>query len=169
MAKSKRTKPPDEIGDVFHLRGCIELQLMNAQGEPVADRVRQNTVMTVGRAWVMQKIVSSTNQTNAINAIAVGTSTATLNASNTALGSEVTASVGRKTIGTVDATNMTSSAPSWAASVLFATNEANNTLGEVALFNTSAATAGTMFARATFGTIDKQTSNTLAVTYSVSN
>src|SRR5678815_1325035 len=142
MPRKKTTVSPPDVGDVFHLRGCIELQLMNAQGEPVADRIRQNTVMTVGRAWVMQKIISSTNQTNAINAIAVGTSTATLNASNTALGSEVTATVGRLTIGTVDATNMTSSAPSWAASVLFGTGQANNTLGEVAMFNTSAATAG---------------------------
>jgi hypothetical protein len=170
MGKAKRVRTNGSDGDIFHLRGSIELQLLNAaNGQPVGERIKVNTVMTGGRRWVMEKIVSSTNATNAINAIAVGTSTATLNSSNTNLGSEITASAGRKTIGTVDATNITSTAPSWAASVLFATNEANNTIGEVGLFNTSSATAGTMLARATFTTFDKQNTNTLAVTYTISN
>ena len=173
MRKAKRNgtgNAAEPDGDIFHLRGSIELQLQNAaNGEPVGDRIKLNTVMTAGRRWVMEKIVSSTNATNSINAIAVGTATATLNSSNTALGSEITATVGRKTLGTVDATNITSSAPSWAASVLFATDQSIGTIGEVGLFNTSAATAGTMLSRATFSTFQKDTTNTLAVTYTISN
>jgi hypothetical protein len=166
MARKRETE-----GDVIHLRGCVELQLRNAfTDEPIGEIVKKNIIMTAGRRWVLEKIVSSTNATNAINAIAVGTSTASANSSQTLLGSEITATVGRKTIGTVDATNITVAAgPSWAASVLFATDQANNSIGEVALFNTSSATAGTMLGRTTFAQFNKSNTNTLAVTYTVSN
>lgn len=167
MAKGKSEQ---SHGDEIHLRGAIELQLRNAfTDEPIGERIKLNTVVTAGRRWVLEKIGSFSNQTNAINAIAVGTSTASLDVTNSALGSEVTASVGRLTIGTFTTTNLTSTPPSWEASVLFATNQANNTLGEAGLFNTSAATAGTMLSRVTFTTINKTTSNTLSVTYSLSN
>ncbi|HSE25709.1 MAG TPA: hypothetical protein VLB68_28850 [Pyrinomonadaceae bacterium] len=165
--KQKRT---EEIGDEIHLRGCIELQLLNGfTGEPVGERIKHNTVVTAGRRWVLEKIGSFSNQTNSINAIAVGTSTTAPATGDVALGSEITASVGRLTIGTFTTTNLTSNPPSWEASVLFATNQATGTLGEAALFNTSAATAGTMLSRVTFSTIDKSTSNTLAISYTISN
>ena len=170
MATKRRTRAATPASDdAYHMRACIEMQLCDAQGAPVADRVVFNTIMTDGRKWVMQKIVSTTNQTNSINFIAVGTSTAAVNSSQTGLSSEITATLGRKAIGTVDATNMTSSAPSWAASVLFATNEANNSIGEIGLFNTSTAQAATMLGRATFTQFNKSDTNTLAVTYTVSN
>lgn len=174
MAKRKQPKTdnkvePDEVGDVIHLRGCIELQLQNAfNGEPVGDRLRLNTVVTAGRRWVLEKIGSFSNQTNSINAIAVGTSTTAPATSDTALGSEITASVGRKTIGTFTTTNLTSNPPSWRAEVSYATDEAVGTLGEAGLFNTSSATAGTMLSRVTFSTINKATSNTLSVSYVIS-
>lgn len=162
-------KQPEEIGDVIHLRGCIELQLQNAfNGEPVGERIKLNTVVTAGRRWVLEKIGSFSNQTNSINAIAVGTSTTAPATSDTALGSEITASVGRKTIGTFTTTNLTSNPPSWRAEVSYATDEAVGTLGEAALFNTSSATAGTMLSRVTFSTINKATSNTLSVSYVIS-
>jgi hypothetical protein len=174
MAKRKPIKPTapvvtDEIGDTIHLRGCIEMQLHNAfNGEPVGDRMRMNTVVTAGRRWVLEKIGSFSNQTNSINAIAVGTSTTAPATSDTALGSEITASVGRKTIGTFTTTNLTSNPPSWRAEVSFATDEATGTLGEAGLFNTSSATAGTLLSHVTFSTINKSTSNTLSVSYTIS-
>lgn len=174
MAKRKPIAPAtpavtDEIGDTIHLRGCIEMQLHNAfNGEPVGDRMRMNTVVTAGRRWVLEKIGSFSNQTNSINAIAVGTSTTAPATSDTTLGSEITASVGRLTIGTFTTTNLTSNPPSWRAEVSFATDQATGTLGEAGLFNTSSATAGTMLSHVTFSTINKSTSNTLAVSYTIS-
>lgn len=160
---------PEDVGDVIHLRGCIEMQLHNAlNGKPVGDRMRMNTVVTAGRRWVLEKIGSFSNQTNSINAIAVGTSTTAPATSDTALGSEITASVGRKTIGTFTTTNLTSNPPSWRAEVSFATDEATGTLGEAGLFNTSSATAGTMLSHVTFSTISKSTSNTLSISYTIS-
>lgn len=176
MPRNKTKKPSneqansaEEIGEVIHLRGCIEMQLHNASnGLPVGDRMKMNTVVTAGRRWVLEKIGSFSNQTNAINAIAVGTSTTAPATSDTALGSEITASVGRKTIGTFTTTNLTSNPPSWRAEVSYATDEALGTLGEAGLFNTSSATAGTMLSHVTFSTINKATSNTLAVSYTIS-
>lgn len=175
MAKRKQPKTngngsqPEEVGDVIHLRGCIEMQLHNAfNGEPVGERMRMNTVVTAGRRWVLEKIGSFSNQTNSINAIAVGTSTTAPATSDTALGSEITASVGRKTIGTFTTTNLTSNPPSWRAEVSFATDEATGTLGEAGLFNTSSATAGTCLSHVTFSTINKSTSNTLSISYTIS-
>lgn len=160
---------PDEVGDVILLRGCIEMQLRNAfNGEPVGERLKMNTVVTAGRRWVLEKIGSFGNQTNSINAIAVGTSTTAPATSDTALGSEITASVGRLTIGTFTTTNLTSNPPSWRAEVSFATDQATGTLGEAGLFNTSSATAGTMLSHVTFSTINKSTSNTLAISYTIS-
>lgn len=173
MPRNKTKTPtdnqPEEIGEVIHLRGCIEMQLHNAfSGEPVGDRLKMNTVVTAGRRWVLEKIGSFSNQTNSINAIAVGTSTTAPATSDVALGSEITASVGRKTIGTFTTTNLTSNPPSWRAEVSYATDEALGTLGEAGLFNTSSATAGTMLSHVTFSTINKATSNTLSVSYTIS-
>lgn len=172
---TKRTRArgaPAETGvdDFIKLRGCIELGVYNAaNGELVDYRRIDNTIVTAGRRWVLEKIGSFSNQTNSINAIAVGTSTTAPATSDTALGSEITATVGRLTIGTFTTTNLTSSTPSWRAEVQFATDQSTGTLGEAALFNTSSATAGTMLSRVTFSTISKATSNTLSISYTISN
>jgi len=159
-----------ELGDVIHLRGCLEIGLYNAEsGELIHYDKRDNLVVTAGRRWVLEKIGSFSNQTNSINAIAVGTSTTAPATNDTALGSELTATVGRLTIGTYTTTNLTSSTPNWRAEVQFATDQATGTIGEVGLFNTSSATAGTLFSHVTFSTFSKATSNTLAISYSISN
>lgn len=174
MPRTRTNRKAEELGDVIHLRGCIELQLHNAVpgpnfGQPIGERIRKNTVVTAGRRWVLEKIGSFSNQTNSINAIAVGTSTTAPATGDTALGSEITATVGRLTIGTFTTTNLTSNPPSWRAEVQFATDQATGTLGEAGLFNTSSATAGTMLSHVTFATISKATSNTLSISYTISN
>jgi len=150
--------------DTIKLRGCLEIALMNAKGEVVDYRKQENTIVTAGRRWVLQQIASSDMATaQSISYLGVGTGTAAPATSDTALASEVT----RKAIGTFSTANLTSNPPSWQAQVSFATNEGNSTLGEMALFNSSA--NGTVLGRATFSTINKTTSNTLAVSYTVSN
>lgn len=167
-----RAKKPagSEVNDFIKLRGCLEIGVYNAEnGELVDYRKIDNTIVTAGRRWVLEKIGSFSNQTNSINAIAVGTSTTAPATGDTALGSEITATVGRLTVGTFTTTNLTSSVPSWRAEVQFATDQATGTLGEAGLFNTSAATAGTMLSHVTFSTISKATSNTLSISYTISN
>ena len=158
------------------LRGFIEFELKDALRQevirsgkyPVYDDVVQkgsnrNTVVTAGRRWVLQQIASSEiNTAQSISYVAIGTGTAAPATSDSALGSETT----RKAIGTYTTTNLTSNPPSWRAEVSFATNEGNTTLGEVGLFNSSS--GGTLLARATYTTINKTTSNTLSISYTMS-
>jgi len=149
--------------DTIKLRGCIEAVLKNADGEVIQHIKRDNIVVTAGRSWVLRQIASGHMVTSqAISHLAVGTSTTAPTTANTALGSENA----RKTCSfTTD--GLTSSTPWWRAEVMFNTNEANTTLGEAGLFNSSS--GGTMLARATFATLNKATSNTLNVSYTISN
>jgi hypothetical protein len=148
------------------LKGAMEAAIRSAKdNEIVSYRHRKNTVVTAGRRWVLERIQSASPPANTIGYMAVGTGTQSLGTDDTALSSEAAGS--RKAIGTMTTTNLTSNPPSWAAQTSWATNEATTTLGEVGLFNSSS--AGTMLARATFNTIDKETSNTLSITYTISN
>lgn len=153
------------MNDVIQMKGFIEMELKNAYNGEVLKRETHNVIVTAGRAWVLQQICSSAISTaQSISYMAVGTGTSNAPAtSDAALQSENT----RKAIGTFTTANLTSNPPSWLAAVSFATNEANTTLGEVGLFNSSS--SGTMLGRATFSTVNKTTSNTLSVSYTVSN
>jgi hypothetical protein len=153
-----------EAVDRINLRGSLEISLKDTSGKELEHRSIQNVVVTVGRRWVLQQLETLDQQTaQTISHLAVGTSTTAPATGDTALGSENT----RKAIGTFSTANLTSNPPSWQAQVSFNTNEANTTLGEVGLFQSSS--GGTLFARATFATINKTTSNTLSISYTISN
>lgn len=149
--------------DVIMMRGFLEIILGDLEGNIVERREVNNTIVTAGRRWVLQQIASSEHVTaQSISYMAIGTGTTAPATSDTALSSETS----RKAIGTFTTTNLTSNPPSWRAEVSWATNEGNTTLGEVALINSSA--SGTVLGRATFSTINKTTSNTLTISYTVS-
>ena len=153
------------VQGVIEMRGCIELALRNAfTGEIIQKQKINNVIVTAGRRWVLQQINSQDIATaQSIGYMGVGTGTTAPATSDSALGSETT----RKAIGTFTTSNLTSNPPSWLAVMSLATNEGNTTLGEVALFNSSS--AGTVLGRATFTTVNKTTSNTLTLSYTVSN
>lgn len=157
-----------EFSDQIILRGSLEIVLHDAiTKREIERRTIKNTIVTAGRAWVLKHIagtdVFNGNETRPLSHVAIGTSTTAPATSDTALGSETT----RKAIGTWSTANLTSNPPSYELQVSYATNEGNTTLAEVGLFNSSA--AGTMLSHATFGTINKTTSNTLSISYTVSN
>lgn len=152
-----------ELQDSIRLRGSLQIHLYDLQGNKVLERIIENTVVTVGRVWILKQLESVHNTTQVINNLAIGSDTTAPATSQSALGLEVT----RHVIGTFDTTNLTANPPSWQAQVSFATNEANTTLAEAGLFNSSA--VGTMIARATFASFVKATSNTLAISYTISN
>lgn len=153
------------MNDIIKMKGYIEMELRNGiDGSLISRSEERNVIVTAGRSWVLQQICSSVISTaQSINNMAVGTGTTAPATSDTGLGSETL----RKSIGTFTTTNLTSNPPSWLAAVSFATNEANTTLGEVGLFNSTS--GGTLLGRATFTTVNKTTSNTLSISYTVSN
>jgi len=149
-------------GDFIMMRGSIEAQLMGPDGGIIDRRFAHNTVVTAGRAQVLQ-IIQSGGSANLFGWCSIGTSTTAPTTGDTALGSEYV----RQSIGTFSTTNVTSNPPSWVAQTSFATNAGNTTLGETGLFNSSS--GGTMLAHSTFSTINKTTSNTLQINYTISN
>ena len=153
-----------QVGDQLRMRGCLELALANSQGRVLEYRKTENTIVTVGRSWVLRAIQSgNAASSEVIGYLAVGTATTAPDTGDTALANENT----RVAVGPWDNAGSTANPPYWSAYVQFATDEANTTLGEVGLFNSSA--GGIMLGRATYNTIDKTTSNTLGITYTVSN
>lgn len=148
---------------IIRLRGCYQLLLADRDGNEISRQTVNNVVVTAGRRWVLQQIASSLIVTSqSIGFIAVGTGTVSPATSDTALGSEST----RNAINSFSTVNLTANPPSWRAEVSFATNQANTTLGEVGMFNSSS--GGTMLSRSTFGTVNKTTSNTFAISYTIS-
>jgi hypothetical protein len=160
--KSKKTNKKAVV-DVIKMRGSIEMELRGPGGELIERREHHNVVVTAGRAWVLSRIISQSPSTDTLKFIAVGTSTTAPATSDTALVSEAA----RNSISTFDVTNLSANPPSFVAQCTFATNQANTTLGEAGLFDSSA--TGTMLSHVTFATIDKKTSNTLAISYTISN
>lgn len=152
-----------ELQDFIRLRGSLRIHLFDLDGKIVHEQNIENTVVTVGRVWILKQLESVHNGTLTISALAIGSDTTAPATSQSALGGEIT----RHTIATFDTTNLTANPPSWQAQVSFATNEGNTTLAEGGLFNSSA--SGTMIARATFASFVKATSNTLAISYTLSN
>lgn len=150
----------------LRLRGCIEVYLHDAKtGKVLEQRRVNNIVVTQGRAWVLMRIQGSSADANLLNYIALGTSSSANPATgDTALYAEVTSMrtvVGTWSYGTA------SNPPYVQGQVSFATNAGNTTLAEAGFFNSSS--GGTMLSHVTFSSINKTTSNTLTISYSISN
>jgi hypothetical protein len=158
-------KAAEGFGDRIHLRGCYEIALLGPKQEVLEYRKVDNVVVTSGRSYVLSRIQSATPQTDVINSIAVGTSTTAPATGDTLLGSEAL----RIAIATFVTGGLTNNPPSWQAQCTFATNQANTTLGEAGIFNASGANVQTMLSHVTFATINKTTTNTLAISYTISN
>ena len=153
-----------EVQDVIKMRGCLEIVLGDLNGNVLDRRKVENTIVTTGRKWVLRQLSSANIVTSeSISHMAIGTTTTAPATSDSALGGETT----RNAIVSFTTTNLSSNPPSWRAECSFASNEGNTTLAEVGLFNSSA--NGTMLGRATFATLNKTTSNTLSISYTVSN
>ena len=151
-----------ELTGVVQMRGSLRIVLGDLAGNTIEERLIDNTVVTVGRAWVLGQLETVNKDTNSIGWLAVGSGTIAPTTADTSLGNEVT----RLAISAFVTTSLTINPPSWQAQVIFATNLANTTLAEAALLNLAA--AGTMLARATFASFVKATSNTLSISYTIS-
>ena len=156
---------------IIRLRGAFQIALCDPDGKVIERRAGQlfeerhdNTVVTSGRAWVLKQIQSVNIVTSQVlSHIAIGSDTTAPASTQTALGLEVT----RKSISSIDTTNLTAAPPNEQFQVAFATNEGNTTLAEVGIFNSSS--GGTMLARATFASFVKATSNIFNISYNITN
>lgn len=167
MRKSQR-RAKGQVYDGIMLRGCLEYALRNAfTGEVVKTGRTTNAVVFKGRSWVLARLVNGSNN-QFVSAMAFGSSSG--NNDSSQVGLQAYANI--KTIGTTAITTSNNSTPSMSFSVSFTNTETwsgSNQIREFGLYN-SADSNGTLLARAiTNADINFGTSNTLAVTYTISN
>ena len=155
--------PESKLVDGIRLRGALRIALLDPEGKILQERIINNLIVLGGRSWVLGQL-ETTNQVTSqtVSHMGIGSGTVAPVTGNTGLGNEVT----RRAIASFDTSQLTANPPSWTAQCTFATNEANTTLGEVAMFNSNA--VGTMLNRATFASFVKATSNTLAISFTIS-
>ena len=153
----------NQPGEVLMLRGAFQYALRDLNGNLIKKGITENTVALVGRAWVLKKLESTDSTTQVISHMGIGSGLVAPTTANTGLGAEVT----RKAVSSIDTSNLTANPPNIQFECSFASNEANTTIGEAAMFNSSA--VGTMFARATIASFVKATSNTFALSYIISD
>jgi len=153
----------EQAVDVIKMRGSIRMILGDMDGNVIKEIIHDNLLVTAGRAWAIGQLESVNIQTaQTISYLAIGSGTNAPTTADTGLNNEVT----RIAIGTFSTTALTANPPSWQAQCSFATNQANTTLAEVGLFNSSS--GGTMLAHATYASFVKATSNTLNISYTIS-
>lgn len=161
----------EQIQESFNvrMRGCVELAFRDAipgspnYGQTVRRVMNKNAVASQGIAWMLLHMLSGeAASAQVLQQLALGTDTTAPATTDTALGSEIA----RKAVGTWDTAGLTATDGAYFRAVAeFGTDEANGTLAEAALMNSSA--GGTMLVHATYSTQEKATSNTLGVTYTV--
>ena len=159
------------------LRGYLEFCLRDARPGPHRGRVvskgkASNTVSCWGRGWALERLTPSSNA-QVMSSIAIGSNSATAPASNqSALVSYMT--IRAWNAGTT-LTTATNSACTFQGAVSFNSNETwtnSSQIGEFAIYNSASTNnaAAAMFNRMTTSTyINFSTSNTLAITITITN
>lgn len=154
----------NELMDVIKLRGSLEYALKDAAtGEVVQGGSKNNQVVTVGRAWMLDRL--HTNDSQTIDRIYLGTHTTGYDTGDTALG----ASFSSATFDNVSNASTTANPPylefyiSWDSDETHANSSAINEFG---LFTDEPVMIGRV---TTSSTIDFDSTNTLAITYRLSN
>lgn len=163
------SKKKAAMTDSLQLRGYLEFVLRDARTNQILKRGKHhNTVTAGGRGWALERLTPSSNA-QVLSAVAIGSISSSAPSSNqTALGGYMTI----KNFGTTGLTSGTGSACTFTGAISFNTNETfagSSQIGEFCIYN-SADSGGTMFNRVTTSTyINFSTSNTLAVTMTITN
>lgn len=139
--------------DGLRLRGRVCAVLRDCDGEVKAIEKTDNLIVDAGLAAIIERLDSSPS-TGQPTHMAVGTDGTTEDASDTALGTEI------------DRNALTSNTASGAVLTMvgdWAAGDGTGALQEAGIFNDPS--AGTMYARVTFPTINKGASDTLQITW----
>jgi len=152
----RRPARHSRIADSCRVRGFIRVNLHDVKtGKVVGDSGWvENLITDTGFAHYIVGCVGGIANSSQVNYIAVAAQTATPTSTDDNLGMEQTRKAGSKSF---VANGTLRSTASWAS------NEANTTLGTIALYATD--TGGSMAAATTFSSSAKTTDQTLSATY----
>jgi hypothetical protein len=152
-------------GEIIKLRGSIEYALRDAHtGALVQHGQAENVVLTVGRAYILNRIGSNVN-TNLIDRIYLGTSAA----SETNTHSGLQNSAASQTFNAGISASTTANPPYYVFAASWNSNEtfaSSSVINEFGLYASSGTAVGR---KTTSATINFATSNTLSISYTLSN
>ena len=145
-----------EINDNAIPQGRVQIQHLAADGTVKAEHNVKNLVVTTGKNYIASKMVATTNSPVSMTHMAIGTGATTPAAANTALGSQT----GRVSL---SGSSVTGNAITYTAT--FPAGTGDGAIAEAGIFNAS--TGGTMLCRTTFPVVNKQSGDTIAITWVV--
>lgn len=146
------------LKDSPKITGLVNLKQYNASGELVAEQTIKNLVVDAGLAYIAAR-AKETGRPDQMSHMALGSSTQSPAASDTALISQLGSRVSLTTAGgTVSGAAITYTAS-------FPAGTATGAVTEAGIFNAS--TSGTMLCRTTFPVVNKGSGDSLIVTWVV--
>jgi len=152
-----RRAAADMIRDAAEVRGICRVEVFGPDGELKDFREVENLIVSAGRDAIIERLDSSPTTAQPSH-MAVGTGAVAPAAGNTTLGAEI-ATTGRQALASSTSSGgVLTMVANWAAGQ--ATNAA---ITEAGVLN--AASAGTLYSRATFTAIAKAAADTLQITW----
>jgi hypothetical protein len=140
--------------DVLEMTGHVHIELRGPDGKLKDERHVKNLIVTTGRDAIIERLDSSPTTAQPSH-MEIGTGGTAVAAGNTAL---VTALDRNALTSNTSSGGVLTSVGNWAAG-----DGTNAAIVEAGIFN--AASAGTMYSRATFTAINKGASDTLQITW----
>ena len=140
--------------ETINVTGKLKIEVFGEDGAIKEVREIPNLVVTVGKTFIASRMVGTTAAV--MSHMAVGTDSTAPAAGNTALGVEV---------GRVALTSGTSSGAVATFVATFGAGTGTGALTEAGIFN--AASAGTMLCRTTFAVVNKQSTDGMTITWTV--
>lgn len=139
----------------LQVKGMVKFLLTDEQGKVKLDMEVPNLVVSAGRSFIASRMVNASSAV--MSHMAVGTSSTAPSAGDTTLGGEV---------GRVALTSSVLSSSDITYSATFGAGVGTGALQEAGILN--AASSGTLLCRTTFPLINKGSSDTLQITWTVS-
>lgn len=143
--------------DNIKMIGEIQLTLIGEDGKIKSEALFPNLVVSTGKAFVAQRMTSNT--TTLMSHIAIGTGTEGPAITDTILDSEII----RKQFSSA---NVSSNTVTYIAT--FLPGEGVGAITEAGIFNSQTANSGVMLSRTTFPVVNKESGDTLTITWNVS-
>jgi len=144
------------FSDGLAVTGDVLLELFDENGELKITRRVHNLVVDAGENHIADQLSASPGQ-GAMSHMAIGTGSTAAAFGDTTLGTEIDRNA---LTSRTDSGNVVTYVGTWAAG-----DGTNSALREAGIFN--AASSGTMLARAVYANIDKQSADTLTITWTV--
>jgi len=139
------------------IRGFWNVKLLDENGNVKMEKSHENLVTDSGFDWLIQRGWSTQTGSNAANYIAIGSDSTSATTSDTTLGQNPPLANQQGTYSHTDGKH------NFELTTTFAAGVGTGSINEYGLMNGSP--TGTLFNHATFGTIVKNSSDTLQITF----